>query len=119
MNYSTYFEIGGHVIETQLDESHGPRPPADPLMELAKKHGVPKPLARKAIKETSDSIGYDIQRASRGAGRLRRARRALSIAATLAAVDGPLPIGDAVAIGFLGIYGGYEIVAGVGDLAQL
>ncbi len=118
MSYSTFFEIGGHVIETQLDESHGPRPPADPLLEFAKKQGVPKPLARKAMKEISQETGYDVQRASRGAGRLRRARRVLGIAATLAAADGPLPFGDAVAIGVLGIYGTYEVVQGAADLAQ-
>jgi len=28
---------------------------------------------------------------------------------TLAAVDGPLPIGDMLAIGVLGVYAGYEI----------
>ncbi len=119
MTYATYFEIGGHVIETNLDpQIHGPRPAADPLMELAKKHGVPKPLARKAMKESSEALGYDVARASRGVGRLRRAKRALGIAGALAAVDGPLPIGDAVAVGLLGTYGIYEVVTGIGDIVQ-
>ena len=119
MTYATYFEIGGHVIETTLDSRiHGPRPAADPLMELAKKHGVPKPLARKAMKESSEAIGYDVARASRGVGRLRRAKRAFGIAAVFAAADGPLPFGDAVAVGVLGSYGIYEVVTGVGDIVQ-
>lgn len=119
MSYSTYFEIGGHVIETTVDQRiHGPRPVADPLMELAKKHGVPKPLARKAMKESSSALGYDVARASQGVGRLRRAKRAFGIAAVLATADGPLPVGDAVAVGFLGAYGIYEVVTGIGDIVQ-
>jgi hypothetical protein len=117
MSYSTYFEIGGQVIETSMP-GIAPRPAADPLMELAKKHGVSKPLARKAIKETSDAIGYDIHRASQAYGRYRRARWAFTTAAVLAAADGPLPFGDIAAIGLLGVYGGYETVAAFGDLRQ-
>jgi len=117
MSYSTYFEIGGHVISTALPQQ-SPRPAADPLMELAKKHGVPKPLARKAIKETSDAIGYDVQRGANAYARYRRARWAFTTAAALAAADGPLPFGDIAAIGLLGAYGGYEVVAAFGDVVQ-
>ena len=120
MTYTTFFEIGGHVIESYVDtETHGPRPAADPLLEIAKKHGVPKSLARAAMKESSEVLGgYDVARASRGVGRIRRARRAVTIAAALAAVDGPLPIGDTIAIGFLGTYAAYEMAVGVTDLVQ-
>ena len=117
MSYATYFEIGGHVIETSMP-TQSPRPAAVPLMELAKKHGVPKPLARKAIKETSDAIGYDVQRGANAYARYRRARWAFTTAAALAAADGPLPFGDIAAIGLLGAYGGYEVVAAFGDLVQ-
>jgi len=119
MSYTTFFEIGGHVIESYIDtNTHGPRPAADPLLEIAKKHGVPKSLGRAAMKESSEALGYDVARASRGIGRMRRARRAVTVAAALAAVDGPLPIGDTIAIGFLGTYAAYEMAVGVTDLVQ-
>jgi len=119
MTYTTFFEIGGHVIESYVDtNTHGPRPAADPIMEHAKKHGVPKSLARAAMKESSKSLGYDVARASRGLGRMRRARRAVTIAAALAAADGPLPIGDALAIGFLGTYAAYEMAVGLTEVVQ-
>ena len=117
MTYSTYFEIGGQLIETHVDAPTG-RPRLDPLMELAKKHGVPKPMARAAVKQLSKDTGYDIARASRGLGRVKRARWAFSTAATLAMADGPLPFGDIAAIGLLGVYGTYEGVTAFGDLRQ-
>jgi len=119
MSYTTFFEIGGHVIESYIDtNTHGPRPAADPLLEIAKKHGVPKSLGRAAMKGSSETLGYDVARASRAIGRIRRARRAVTVAAALAAVDGPLPIGDTIAIGFLGTYAAYEMAVGVTDLVQ-
>ena len=32
--------------------------------------------------------------------------------------DGPLPIGDALAVGFLALYGGYEVGMAVKDIRQ-
>ena len=119
MTYSTFFEIGGHVVESYVDtNTHGPRPSSDPILEIAKKHGVPKSLGRAAMKESSEALGYDIVRASRGLGRMRRARRAVTIAAALAAADGPLPIGDMIAIGFLGTYAAYEMAVGLTEVVQ-
>ncbi|AXQ65499.1 MAG: hypothetical protein [Circular genetic element sp.] len=43
------------------------------------------------------------------AQRARRAYRASAIAAGLAAADGPLPVGDILAITFLAGYAGYEL----------
>lgn len=117
----TYFEIGGHVIETYV-QSHLPdvplRPRSDPVHHFMKKeHGVPKAMTKQALKQASPE-GYDFDRAARGYGRARRAKWALTTAATLAAADGPLPFGDIAAIGVLGIYGGYEMTQAYGDLRQ-
>ena len=65
------------------------------------------------IKKASKELGLDYEEIGKVPGRLRRARRAITIAATLAAADGPLPIGDVAAIGVLGIYAGYEIYKSV------
>ena len=119
MSYSTYFEIGGHVVESHVERPGvAARPSADPIRELARKHSVPVPLARAVVSEVSEKTDYDIHRASRAYGRLRRAKWAATTAATLAMADGPLPIGDALAIGFLAAYGVYETAHAVGDLRQ-
>ena len=65
-----------------------------------------------------DTDGYSAQRVTRGVGRARRARWAFVTAATLAAADGPLPIGDAAAIVFLAGYGIYEGYGAVQDIIQ-
>jgi len=61
------------------------------------------------IAEASKTMGIDPMEFIQEGGRLKRAQRALRIAALLAAGDGPLPIGDMLAIGVLGVYAGYEI----------
>ena len=119
MSYCTYFEIGGHVIENQVVSRKMPgRPAPTDLKHVAKQTGVPAPLLRKAGKDVQEKTGYDVVRAAEGYGRLRRARWAATTALGIAAVDGPLPFGDAVAVGFLAAYGAYEFVAGIGDMLQ-
>lgn len=112
MTYTTYFEIGGHVIENEVVSRDMPgRPPSTDLKRISKQTGVPQPLLRKAT-------GYDTQRAIGAAGRIKRARWAAITAGTLAAADGPLPIGDALAIGFLGAYAVFEVGMAISDIRQ-
>jgi len=61
------------------------------------------------LKEAAKAAGLDPVEVAKSAARLRRARRAIQLAVTLAAADGPLPIGDVLAIGVLGVYAGYEV----------
>lgn len=121
MTYPTYFEIGGHVIESVVED----RPevdtrPRDDFIEhyLSEEFHVPKKLTKAAAKQVSTETGYDVQRAMKGAARARRAKWAFGTAATMAAIDGPLPVGDIAAIGLLGIYGSYELVSAIGDFVQ-
>ena len=65
------------------------------------------------IKDVSKDLGLDHEEIGKVPGRLRRARRAITLAVTLASADGPLPIGDVAAIGLLGAYAGYEIYKSV------
>ena len=53
---------------------------------------------------------------ARNLSRAGRAQRALVLAGTVAAADGPLPIGDAIAIGILSAYAGYETYRIIDDL---
>ena len=121
MTYSTYFEIGGRVLESVVEPRPGvqPRPRADTVEHyLSEEYHIPKKLTKKASKQVSDETGYDPMRAMQGYSRARRAQWAFTTAATIAMMDGPLPVGDAVAIGFLGIYGTYEIYSAFHDIVQ-
>jgi hypothetical protein len=119
MSYTTYFEIGGHVIESQVESRGQPgRPPATDLKHISKQTGIPQPLLKDAAKQIEAQTGYDPVRAAGSYGRARRARWALSTAAILATADGPIPVGDALAIGFLSLYGGYEIGMAIKDIRQ-
>jgi hypothetical protein len=119
MTYSTYFEVGGHVLEHHLNRPELPgRPAATGVKVISERTGVPAPLVRKAAKQFQKDTGYDPVRAAGAHGRFRRARWAFTTAATLAAVDGPLPVGDALAIGLLAGYGAYETVSAIQDILQ-
>ena len=119
MTYTTYFEIGGHVIENEVVSRDMPgRPPSTDLKRIAKQTGVPQPLLRQASREVKKKTGYDPVRAAGAYGRLRRARWAATTAGVLAAADGPLPIGDALAIGFLGAYAVFEVGTAISDIIQ-
>ena len=61
------------------------------------------------FREAAEKLDLDYKEVGKVPGRLRRARRAITLAASLAAADGPLPIGDVLAIGVLGVYAGYEV----------
>lgn len=119
MAYQTFFEIGGHVIESYVEQQGQPsRPAINPLLEKGRQMGIPKPLIVAGSKELKESTGVDLIRASRAAGRGKRAGWALRTAAALALVDGPLPMGDAIAAGLLVTYAGYEIVSAGLDVKE-
>jgi hypothetical protein len=118
--YPTFFEIGGHVVETYVE---GPGHIARPVMYSVEKalkdnYNVPKPLARKALKEVKTATGIDVGKLASGGGRGRRAGWAIRTAAILALADGPIPVGDAIAAGFLTAYATYEVVRAVGDIKE-
>jgi hypothetical protein len=61
------------------------------------------------LSEASKKMGLDPSDVIEAGGRLRRAQRAIKVAMVLASADGPVPIGDMLAIGVLGVYAGYEV----------
>ena len=119
MAVKTFFEIGGHVVETYVEQKNMPtRPVINPLLEGGKQMGIPKPLLVAGAKEIKESTDVDLMKLSRSGGRGRRAGWALRTAAALALIDGPVPIGDAIAAGLLVTYAGYEIVTAVTDAKE-
>ena len=109
-NLVSYFEIGGHIHEC---ESYDPTnlgrvevlsaleitrefAPALPGKTMYKKSAAPMPKPKPGV------------RLARNLSRAGRAHRALVLAGTVAAADGPLPVGDLIAIGILSAYAGYE-----------
>ena len=117
--HTTFFEIGGHVIESYV-VSGGveQRPPQNIVLQKGKQLGVPKPLITQASKEMKEAIGVDIIKLGSAGGRGRRAGWALRTAAALALVDGPVPIGDALAAGLLVAYAGYEVTRTAIDVKE-
>lgn len=112
MSYQTYFEIGGHVIESYIEGHEGManRPSNNPLKDLAKETGIPQPLLKSGLKQIEKDTGMKPLKAVEVRGRGRRAQWAFRTAAVLALVDGPVPVGDALAAGLLITYGLYETV---------
>ena len=110
MAYQTFFEIGGHVIESYVvSEGHPSRPLAkNVLLEKGKQMGIPKPLMKAGAKEIQESSGVDILKIANTPGRAKRAGWAFRTAAMFALADGPIPVGDALAAGLLVSYGIYE-----------
>lgn len=89
------------------ESTFNPMPPAmDPLSMSPEELFIFEGLT---LGERFTAEDYDAARATRAYGRGRRAKWAITTALALAAGDGPLPIGDTVAIVFLAAYAGYEI----------
>jgi acyl dehydratase len=121
---TSYFEIGGEIVEVDtidnpLDVSMVPEHVLEASMRLHEREqiayelsGDPNQLHVRSDRERAMELG-------RVPGRARRARMAFTIAGTLALADGPLPIGDAIAIGFLVAYGSYEVYKSVETLADM
>ena len=120
MGYTTFFEIGGHVIESYVvDEGYPVRPSRNNvLLDKGKQMGIPKPLMKAGAKEIQKSSGVDILKIANTPGRAKRAGWAFRTAAMLALADGPIPVGDALAAGLLVSYGIYETGMIVKDTKQ-
>jgi len=118
----SYFEIGGQIIESVLEPEFSWN-----KANKAERRADNKLLkqAHKASIEAVDELvgdSYNVKKAIRGGqkakGGAMSVRRGLVIAAALAAADGPLPIGDALAAGFLIGGGAYMMYSGAQDVIQ-
>jgi len=117
----SYFEIGGLIVETIVE---GPKYSQGPPAQKAADRVMLKRAHKEVISAVDEALGesYDLKRAVKGAQKTVGGRkmiiRGLGIAATLAAVDGPLPVGDVLAVGFLVAGGSYMMYTGAKDVIQ-
>ena len=118
MVYTTYFEVGGQVVESYVEPVASPRPAANPLIGMAKEKGLSKRDVKVLNESLKQDTGLDFLKIGDAYGRGRRARWAMMTALTLAAADGPLPVGDIVAIGFLTSYAVYESAMVLKDVKE-
>jgi len=99
---SSFLNVGGSLIDlgTRYQYSEG-------ISESDQEYYS---QAEQLVLETAaEDAEHDLIKSVESAARIRRARRAIQVAIILASADGPLPIGDMLAIGVLGVYAGYEI----------
>lgn len=109
-NLVSYFEIGGFIHEC---ESNDPTTAVhlDVLSAVEINREYARALPGKTVYKKSVSSMPKPKpgvRLARNLSRAGRAHRALVLAGTVAAADGPLPVGDLIAIGILSAYAGYE-----------
>ena len=107
---SSFFEIGGHIHEC---ESYDPATAVhlDLLSAVEMTREFARALPGKTTYKNSAAPMPKIKpgvKLARNLSRAGRAHRALVVAGTVAAADGPLPVGDMIAIGILSAYAGYE-----------
>lgn len=129
MNAASFFTVGGHIIETILDgpeySGGGYEATIADSKRQAKEDKVLLKQSHKSAIELADEIvgdSYNVKRGIKGAEKSRQGgllvRRGLTIAAALAAMDGPLPFGDVAAAVFLVGGGAYMIYSGSKDIIQ-
>jgi hypothetical protein len=117
MTYETYFEIGGHILESTFATAENPRPRINTANNL-QTTDLAVAVAPGAVAKSAGKKSYDAKRATRAPARARRAKWAFTLAASMALADGPLPIGDAIAIMTLSAYAGYELGMAYKDVRQ-
>ena len=114
INLVSYFEIGGTIHEC---ESYDPTTAG--RLEVLSAVEITSEFARALSRALPGKTTYKNTAApmpkpkpgvklARNLSRAGRAHRALVVAGTVAAADGPLPVGDLIAIGILSAYAGYE-----------
>ena len=112
--YNSFFEIGGHIVDCKHAIVEGSYNqywnPSDVFVPSKAE------LAVAAVETVANTTGVRMPetfvrggRIVKKAGRAQRALRAAGIAGGIAASDGPLPLGDILAIGFMTGYAGYEV----------
>lgn len=113
---TSFFEIGGHIVECDLTSLLSPYRMVSAAERPERGRIAARSQASSMPQTSSASGGLTVREVASRVGRAQRARRAIAIAATLAAADGPLPIGDTLAIVGLTIYAGWELGHATGIL---
>jgi len=106
---TSYFEIGGEIIEVMTDPPQSFPEELEILQGLLEEAGYDYDLSQA-------QTGF--QKVRVGSTSLTTGGQVLRAALVLAAADGPLPIGDFIAAGLLLGAGGYLIYDGYKDMRQ-
>jgi len=103
---TSFLNLGGSLIDlgTRYEYSEGISQSDQEFYSQAE---------RVVLEKAAEAAGLDLVESAESIARIRRATRAAQLAIILASADGPLPIGDMLAIGVLGVYAGYEIYKSV------
>lgn len=105
---TSYFSIGNHMIEVSTTQSSPERPVPSGVRRIAQQPRKGRRGTAGGRKSEKGSLITSEQLFSK-AGSAKRATTALRMAAAIALVDGPLPVGDVLAVTFLMGYAGYEV----------
>ena len=104
----SYFEIHGHIVECSV--AYNTSPPSPQLggfvaerPERGRNSAKTESVTTRTRRDTGES------RTHWDATRKMRVRTALTVAASIALADGPLPIGDSIAVAGLLVYSGWEL----------
>ena len=105
---TSILNMGGHLVDlgTQYQYSEGISRSDQDIFSDAE---------NRLIVDSIEKRGLTAKEAGELPGRARRVRRAVTLAFALAAADGPLPIGDMLAIGVLTAYATYEVYVAARD----
>jgi hypothetical protein len=106
---NSYFEIHGEIVDGSVYDDTSPlSPKLDAFAAERPERGrIPQKASglrrsRGVAEEPESQTHWD-------ATRKMRVRTALTVAASIALADGPLPIGDSLAVAGLLIYSGWEL----------
>ena len=103
---NSYFEIGGELVQVTVDSLQH----IHSYLPQVVGPGPRNRSAATAAKQLPPGVSFDsiVERGFAKAGAAKRATTALRMAAALALVDGPIPVGDVLAATLLFGYAGYE-----------
>ena len=100
----SFFEIHGHIVECDLTSPSSPQ--LGVFVAERPERGRNSAKTESVMSEAKDT---GESRTHWDATRKMRVRTALTVAASIALADGPLPIGDSIAVAGLLIYSGWEL----------
>ncbi len=101
----SFFEITGHIVE--LDHTSLPSPYFGEIAAERPERGRSSAKAEEVT--TRADRTRTPARSHWDRSRKMRIRTALTVASTVAFADGPLPVGDTIAVAGLLIYAGWEL----------
>ena len=105
----SYFEIHGHIVECDLTSIPSPQLGGFVAERPERGRNSAKTEVVRSTRRFAEETESRTEDYGWEATRKMRVRTALTVAASIALADGPLPIGDSLAVAGLLIYSGWEL----------